>query len=248
MAMRIGGRWVGAWALLAGAVLLPAGARAATPRLAVLGDTGLRGGTVSVVIRLSGDDGAAVSASLDIDFPTDLVAFQPPVKTTCAIAPRLAATHALGGRLPREGRVTVEIYRRTGPSAPPPLGDGDLATCDFQILADAMDSPAPLTIAFSLLGDATGHELPVTPVDGAIVISDAPNQPTPSPTPTAAPRRCVADCSGDGVVAVNEVILAVNIALGNLPLAQCPTADANGDGAVTIGELIEAVNDVISGC
>lgn len=248
MTMRMGTPGRAAWGLLAGAMLLPAGSRAATPQLAVIGDMGLRGGTVAVVIRLAGDDGAAVSASLDIDFPTDLVTLQPPVRTTCSLAPRLAATHALGGRLPREGTVTLEIYRRTGPSAPPPLGNGDLATCDFQILADAMDSPAPLTIAFSLLGDATGHPLPVSLADGAIVITDAPNQPTPSPTPTAVPSRCVADCNGDGAVAVNEVILAVNIALGNLPLAQCPVADANRDGAVTIGELIEAVNDVISGC
>lgn len=225
------------WALVVGAMLVPAGMRADDPRLSVIGGSGKRGESVDVVIRLANDVGdTGVTADLDIDFPTDLVSFTPPVRTACTLAPRLETTHELGGMLVADGELGLAIFARNLVIAP--LGDGDLATCTFDILPDAMDSPAPLTLAFASLNDDRGQPLPLTAIDGAILITDAPNQ----------PNRCVADCSGDGLVAVNEVIRGVNIALDNIPLSQCPEADANGDGAVTIGELIEAVKDVISGC
>ncbi|MBX3026225.1 FG-GAP repeat protein [bacterium] len=77
--------------------------------------------------------------------------------------------------------------------------------------------------------------------------------PTPSPTvtPSATPTRppaCAGDCDGDGAVAVNELVAAVGIALGNLPLATCAAADGDGDGAVAINELIAAVNTALAGC
>ncbi len=64
-------------------------------------------------------------------------------------------------------------------------------------------------------------------------------------TPSAS---CTGDCNGDGVVAVNDVIAAVNIALGRSPLSGCLTADVNGDEALTIGEILAAVNELLSGC
>ena len=60
--------------------------------------------------------------------------------------------------------------------------------------------------------------------------------------------QCPGDCTGDGVVSINELIRAVNIALGHAPLTGCPAADANGDGVVRIGELISAVNAALTGC
>jgi Ca2+-binding EF-hand superfamily protein len=50
------------------------------------------------------------------------------------------------------------------------------------------------------------------------------------------------DCNGDGQVTINELILGVNIALGSLPITDCPAFDTNGDGEVSIDELIAAVN------
>ncbi len=69
---------------------------------------------------------------------------------------------------------------------------------------------------------------------------------TPTPTATPAPA-CAGDCDGDGGVAINELILAVNIALG-APVAGCPAIDTNGDGEVAINELIAAVGRALSGC
>lgn len=59
---------------------------------------------------------------------------------------------------------------------------------------------------------------------------------------------CAGDCDGNGTVAINELILAVNIALGNQPLSNCQAADANGNGSVAINELIIAVNNALNGC
>ncbi len=59
---------------------------------------------------------------------------------------------------------------------------------------------------------------------------------------------CPGDLTGDGVVTINELIVAVNTALsGCAPDAACP-GDTNGDGAVTITELIAGVNAALNGC
>ena len=55
------------------------------------------------------------------------------------------------------------------------------------------------------------------------------------------------DCNGDNAVAVNELVLGVNIALGRLPLAVCPSFDTNGDGEVEINELVLGVNNALNG-
>ncbi|MFN8641565.1 MAG: hypothetical protein U0802_07880 [Candidatus Binatia bacterium] len=59
---------------------------------------------------------------------------------------------------------------------------------------------------------------------------------------------CVGDCNGDGMVAINELITGVNIALGATPLSQCPSFDVNGDDMVGINELITAVNNALGTC
>jgi cysteine-rich repeat protein len=59
---------------------------------------------------------------------------------------------------------------------------------------------------------------------------------------------CPGDCDGDGTVAINELVLAVQVALGSAGADRCGAADLNGDGAVTIQELIAAVNVALSGC
>lgn len=73
----------------------------------------------------------------------------------------------------------------------------------------------------------------------------APAGPTPTPTP---PSGCAGDCNGDGVVTVNELILIINIALGNLPVSACLAADLDGDGVVTIAEATAAVQSALTGC
>jgi hypothetical protein len=56
---------------------------------------------------------------------------------------------------------------------------------------------------------------------------------------------CIGDCTDDGMVTIDEVIVLVNIALGEQPLSVCAT----GHGAtVTVVDLVTAVNNALSGC
>lgn len=72
--------------------------------------------------------------------------------------------------------------------------------------------------------------------------------PTPTVPPAATPPPCAGDCDGDGEVRINELIVAVNIALGGADPQACPAADGNGDGAIAVNELIVAVNRSLEGC
>ncbi len=59
---------------------------------------------------------------------------------------------------------------------------------------------------------------------------------------------CVGDCNDDGVVAINELIIGVNIALGSAELSECPSYDIDGNSSVGINELITAVNNALGSC
>jgi hypothetical protein len=71
----------------------------------------------------------------------------------------------------------------------------------------------------------------------------------PSPTVTITPTaRCAGDCDADGAVAINELILGVNIALGAADLSVCGAFDRDASGGVEVAELILAVRASLSGC
>jgi hypothetical protein len=87
--------------------------------------------------------------------------------------------------------------------------------------------------------------------DSTIVPCNPVDTPTPStepPTPTATPGPCVGDCDGNGEVSVSDLIVGVNIALGNQPIENCLAFDVDGSGTVDIGELIQGVNNALDGC
>ncbi len=69
-----------------------------------------------------------------------------------------------------------------------------------------------------------------------------------APVATTTPALCVGDCNNDGMVTVDELLTAVNIALGVLPPNGCPALDTNQDGALTVDRLLVAVNNAITGC
>lgn len=64
----------------------------------------------------------------------------------------------------------------------------------------------------------------------------------------AAAQDCVGDCSNDGAVTVDELLMGVNIALGTLSLDQCALFDMSGNGAVSVDEILVAVNKALYGC
>jgi hypothetical protein len=64
----------------------------------------------------------------------------------------------------------------------------------------------------------------------------------------AAAGACAGDCNGDGMVAVNELVTCVAIALVGGPTGSCPACDPDDDGTVAISELIAGVNSALGGC
>jgi Zn-dependent metalloprotease len=62
------------------------------------------------------------------------------------------------------------------------------------------------------------------------------------------PGICVGDCSANGLVTTNEIVLGINVALGQKPLDACRTFDADRDGAISIAELLKSVVDAMDGC
>lgn len=59
---------------------------------------------------------------------------------------------------------------------------------------------------------------------------------------------CPGDCDGDGVVAIDEVVLGIDIALLAAPLSSCEAMDASGDGKLSVNELVRSVDAVLHGC
>jgi predicted outer membrane repeat protein len=58
---------------------------------------------------------------------------------------------------------------------------------------------------------------------------------------------CVGDCGGTGMVTIADLILGVNIALGNTQPSACE-AFQDSQGQVTITQLIKGVNNALDGC
>ena len=56
------------------------------------------------------------------------------------------------------------------------------------------------------------------------------------------------DVNDDGEVAINELIVGVNVVLGSAQLTQCRSFDRNSDGEVAINELILGVNAALGSC
>lgn len=105
-----------------------------------------------------------------------------------------------------------------------------LFSCRVAISVSAAMADYPLTCSSPSATDPSGLPLGADCTGGVVIVQN----------------NIPGDCNGDGVVQINELILGVNIALGNLPLTDCPAFDTNHDGRVTIDELIAAVNAALS--
>jgi hypothetical protein len=79
------------------------------------------------------------------------------------------------------------------------------------------------------------------------VASESVSTPTPTPTIAAGGGDCFGDCDDDGIVAVNELVVLVTIALGGTPSAACSSL-APGSAVPTIGDLVRAVTGLLNGC
>jgi hypothetical protein len=138
-------------------------------------------------------------------------------------------------------------------------GDGAIDCADIKCAAFLPCTFTP-TVTPTTTASATPTATPtvtltssVTPTRTATVTVTPPSSPTATPSASPTPTlimspSCVGDCNGTHIVTIDELIRAVNIALGLGDIETCRAADANGNGVVEINELITAVNHALTGC
>ena len=119
---------------------------------------------------------------------------------------------------------------------PDPLTDGTtLYSCRLAIAADAPLGSYPLVADMPLASGPDAEILAVLASDGAVEVIER-------------PPPCAGDCDGNRQVAINELLVGVNIITGAAQTSVCSVLDVDADGTITINELIQAVNNALSGC
>ena len=129
------------------------------------------------------------------------------------------------------------------PAAQPVLGMALVRVAEMDDNADDFELGSPMPENNDGQVGAPGQCPGVEP-------TPSPTTPTvePTPSPTSPPTGCGGDCNGDRMVGINELIRAVNIVLGLLPVIDCSALDINGDGIGSINEVIGAVGHALNGC
>jgi hypothetical protein len=157
---------------------------------------------LTVTLRMTGGEGVAVGAGLDVLIPVVLGAPTLDPASDCTIAPRLQNTHILSARFftnpPGARRLGLEVA--TNPPSINLLGDGDLINCVFHIPAEAsLGTTITLTAdpASVLVSDAQARPITAVGMDGQIEVASVtptptvtetgPIEPTPTTTATAPP-------------------------------------------------------------
>lgn len=129
------------------------------------------------------------------------------------------------------------------------IGYGTDRDCEGRALMVRQIAP---TSTVTVTSTATHTETPTaidspTPPPSSTPSSSATSTAKASPTTTPVTTTCAGDCNGDGRVTVEELVLAVAIALDRAE-AQCQAVDRDGNGVVTVAELVAAVGVALSGC
>ncbi|MBX3025832.1 hypothetical protein KF840_13070 [bacterium] len=140
------------------------------------------------------------------------------------------------GRLARDGRITkFDLDPDTYPAGIVGRSDGRL----YIAMLNAARIDSTYLAASEPTRTATRTPTPTLTV---------PPGSTATATRTAGSLGCAGDCDRSGAVSINELIAAVNVALGNAAYDTCVNADADGSGEVQINDLIAAVNAALQGC
>src|SRR5262245_41159424 len=61
--------------------------------------------------------------------------------------------------------------------------------------------------------------------------------------------QCAGDCDDNDEVSISDLVMVVNVAIGEMPQSACVNADSDpGDGEVAISEIIQSVRAALFGC
>jgi len=209
-------------------------------RIVVGEASGFAGFDAPLGVTLELLDPEAEVAEVQVDLDTNTDAFRVAAEDdlpSCAVNPALekeasSFTFLPDGCDPLLDCATLRATIRSAASALP-IADGALLfTCSLDLLGAAGTYGVPA--ANPLATDPGGGDVLALVADGSVVIGALP--------------ACAGDCDADRVVAINELLLGVNIVIGAAGSETCAAFDTDVDGEVTVAELIQAVNAALSGC
>jgi len=204
---------------------------------------GLSLGTHEITVRAEDSVGQLASASVSVnvvaaDAAPDLSLAELRIEGGVA---SVGKSLTLAARIFLSGDTTTAMLRFF--AGDPAAGGTLLAEQEVELAANA-DVFVSQDVALATAGSVHLFAQ-VAPSDG----EDAdPSNDTASLEVMVEGSPCPGDCDGNDQVAVNELILGVNIALGKRPLESCPAFDTSADGRVAINELIVAVGSALRGC
>lgn len=139
------------------------------------------------------------------------------------------------------GLMTINVYGGAGSgslhthSQPVDVGECAFNFCSFDYLTPSL-SAVPAAVNVTLKRDYADPTDPDYQVD------------TFAYTACGSCEACLGDCNIDCQVTVDEIVRAVDIALGAEPMSGCFQADGTGDGQVTVDEVLQMVNSALNGC
>jgi len=136
-----------------------------------------------------------------------------------------------------QGLVTFKLKVNTGAGSIP-----------LHLINQVTDSSRPQFTAFLSVGDKVAVDQTCVPVTGQPPCSagDSVSQVEMADAAVTV-ASCIGDCDSSGSVAVNEVVIMTNIALGTDQASSCAAGDPAGDG-VQINDIVTAVNNALHGC
>ena len=222
-------------------LVLGTGGAGAQDRVTVDSVAAAAGQMVSVPIRVT-TSSPLTALQLDVTFDPALCSrienqtVQPGEGATLG-PPRIVDPDEVA-HCPDAGRVSVVlvdlVLREADGSRIIPPGDHVAAEWSFFIRADAPPGSFLLTPHVAAARNGP-RRIDLATSTGMLTIRPAGN-------------GCTGDCDGGGTVRINELVLGVNIALGQAPLDGCPSFDPSGNGRVDINELVMGVNNSLGGC
>lgn len=130
------------------------------------------------------------------------------------------------------------------PSGRPIPSGTVLYTCTY-IIVSAHPTAVPIPCVAFHATTVGGESVDSSCEEGVMVVLDPP-LPTPRPTPTPTPILLIGDCNGDQRVSVNELVMGVQIVLGQTGGWRCPALDCGEDGPPGIDCLVTAVVNALA--
>lgn len=136
------------------------------------------------------------------------------------------------------------------------VGDWDASSDSEWVVAERASGSGNASVLVTVAANpSTAPRVAIVDVSGEQhTVTQEGSEPTPSATPSSTATATFTEtptagaCNADGRVAINELVLAVSIALGNAAIDQCANVDTNRDGSVSIAELVTAVGRALNGC